>query len=106
MPLFGIFLQVGILWFLITFFTRSTNSRTSLNETWIVIFGMMIVGLLSRYFLNALLGPFVFFVNVAALYFLVDKVCGASRSATIRICVWYFVISILISVILAVLTAT
>lgn len=96
MGLFGLFLQVGILWFLITLFTGSTNSDQSLRETWIVVIGMLIVGLLTRFLLPGVLGFASVLINVVALYVLVDKVCGASRKATIRICVWYFGITFLI----------
>jgi hypothetical protein len=104
MQVIGLFLQVGILWFLITLLTRSTNANQSLNETWIVIFGMLIVGFVSRLFLSAFLGPFTVLVDVAALYLLVDKVCGTSRKTTIRICAWYFGISFLIGLFFALLS--
>ena len=45
-----------------------------------------------------LLGPLTFVVNVVALYFMVDKVCGTNKAVTIRICAWYFGISFLINV--------
>jgi hypothetical protein len=99
MHLFGLFLNVGILWFLITLFTRSTNARQSLTETWIVIIGMLVVGVMARWLIGPFLGPLVGLVEVAALYLLVDKVCGASRSATIRICAWYFGISLFLGLI-------
>jgi hypothetical protein len=79
--LFGLFFQVGILWFLITLFTGSTDSSRSLRETWIVIIGMLIVGLLARFMLAALLGDLeilidivALLIDIAALYVLVDKV--------------------------------
>jgi uncharacterized membrane protein YuzA (DUF378 family) len=72
---------VGILWFLITLFTGSTDSSRSLRETWIVIIGMLIVGLLARFMLAALLGDLeilidivALLIDIAALYVLVDKV--------------------------------
>lgn len=98
MSIIGTFLSVGILWFLITFFSRSTSSTQSLTETWIVIIGMMIVNLLSRWLLGGILGPFTLLISVAALYFLVDKVCGTPRKATIKICAWYFGLSFLINI--------
>jgi hypothetical protein len=105
MQVIGLFLQVGILWFLITLFTRSTNANQSLNETWIVVFGMLIVGFVSRLLLSPFLGPFIVIIDVTALYLLVDKVCGTSRKTTIRICAWYFGISILIGLFFALLSA-
>ena len=47
MNIIGTFISVGILWFLITLFTRSTNSTHTLNETWIVVIGMLFVKFLS-----------------------------------------------------------
>lgn len=104
MNVIGIFLQVGILWFLITLFTRSTSSSESLNETWIVVFGMLIVSFLTRLLLGGILGPFTVVINIAALYLLVDKVCGTSRKVTVRICAWYFGISFLIGLFFAMIS--
>lgn len=98
MSIIGTFLSVGILWFLITFFSRSTSSTQSLTETWIVVIGMMIVNLLCRWLLGGILGPFTLIVSIVALYFLIDKVCGTPRNITIRICLWYFGLSFLINV--------
>lgn len=97
MMLIGPLISAAILWFLITLFTRSTNSSQTQNETMIVVIGMAIVGILTRWFLSDFLGVFVVVVNIVALYVLVDKVCGASRAATIRICAWYFGLSFLIN---------
>lgn len=105
MHIIGTFLSVGILWFLITLFTRSTSSTQSLTETWIVVIGMLIVGFVSRLLLSGILGPFTLVVDIAALYLLVDKVCGTSRKVTIKICAWYFGISFLIGVFFALLRA-
>jgi hypothetical protein len=104
MNVIGIFLQVGILWFLITLFTRSTSSSQSLNETWIVVIGMLIVSFLSRLLLGGILGPFTAIIEVAALYLLVDKVCGTSRKVTIKICAWYLGISFLFGLFFAMLS--
>ncbi|BCX47502.1 hypothetical protein HAHE_14100 [Haloferula helveola] len=104
MHIISTFLSVGILWFLITLFTRSTNASQSLTETWIVIIGMLIVGFISRLLLSGVLGPFTVIIDIAALYLLVDKVCGASRGVTIRICAWYFGLSFLISIFFAMLS--
>ena len=103
MHTFGILLQLGILWFLITLFTDSTNSSQSLRETWIVLFGVMLVGLLSRLFLGDLIGPFTAIIEIAVLYLLIDKVCGTDRRSTLNICGWYLLISILINLGLAAL---
>ncbi len=105
MNTFGTFLSVGVLWFLITLFTGSTDSSQSLRETWIVVIGMLIVSLLSRLLLGGILGPFTVVINIAALYLLIDKVCGASRKTTIKICAWYCGISFVIGL-LSVLLAT
>lgn len=98
MNAFGTFLSVGVLWFLITIFTRSTDSSQSLRETWIVVIGMLIVSFLSRLLLPEVLGPFTVVINIAVLYLLIDKVCGTSRRTTIKICAWYFGILFLIEI--------
>jgi len=105
MNIISLFLQVGILWFLITLFTRSTNSSQTLIETWIVVIGMLIIGGLTRFFLSGILGPFTIVIEAAALYFLVGKVCGASRKATLKICGWYFGLSLLTGLFFALLSA-
>ena len=96
MGIIELFFQVGILWLLITIFTNSVDSSRSLRETWIVIIGMMLFGLISRWFLADLLGVFTGLLDLVALYFLIDKVCGQSRKVTLKICGWYLGISILI----------
>jgi hypothetical protein len=93
--MFGLLFNVGILWFLITLFTRQTNSTVSLGETWIVIIGAMVVGIMSRLLLGGVLGPFVVIIDIIALYFLVDKACGTPKQTTIKICGWYLGISFL-----------
>jgi hypothetical protein len=95
----GLLLNVGILWFLITLFTRQTNSTVSLGETWIVIIGTVVVGVLSRLLLGGFLGPFVVIVDIMALYLIVDKVCGTPKKTTYRICGWYFGITFFLGVV-------
>jgi len=93
----SLIIPAAILWFLITFFTRSTNASQTQTEALIVVSGMLVVRLVTRFFLAGFLGIFVVVVNIVVLYVLVDKVCGTSRAVTIRICAWYFGISILIN---------
>ncbi|BDS07451.1 hypothetical protein NT6N_24910 [Oceaniferula spumae] len=103
MGIFGILVQVGILWFLITFYSRSTNSSATLSETWIVVLSMLAIGFVARLLLSGILGPFVGILPIIALYFLIDKVCGLPQRATIKICVYYVLIVILIGVANAIL---
>ncbi len=98
MGIIGIFLQVGILWFLITYFTRQTNASASLPEAWIVIIGTLIVGMPTRVLLGSLLGPFTAVIEILALYFLIQKVCGTPRGTSMKICGWYLGVSLLISI--------
>lgn len=99
----GTFTSVALLWLLITIFTRATSSSDSLTETWIVIIGMQIVHFFSRFLLVGLIGPFVFLVELAALYILVDRVCEIGRPRTIRICLWYVGLSFLMNLIFVIL---
>ena len=105
MYLFNLAISIGILWFLITFFTGSTNSSHSFNLAWIVIFGMLIVGLITKILLSGIIGPFTAVVDIAALYILVDKVCGTPQKVTLKICAWYLGISIVLALFVAVMTA-
>ena len=97
MSVIGTFLSVAILWFLITLFTGTRDSSQSLRETWIVVCGVGIVGILSRFLLVHILGPFTALLQIAVLYFLVDWACGCSRKATIKICAYYTATCALIS---------
>lgn len=104
MYVFNLFLQVGILWFLVTLYSRSSNSSSTLRETWIVVLGVLCVGFVARLALGWLLGPFVGLINIAALYLLVDKVCGLSQKATMKICVWYIVSLFILGILGRILT--
>ncbi|WP_411846761.1 hypothetical protein AAFN60_04190 [Roseibacillus persicicus] len=95
----GTIINVSILWFLITLYTRSTNSAESLRETWIVVIGMAIVRLLSHLILGGILGPFTFFIELVALYFLTEKICETSRKVSLKICLWYFLISVFLGLV-------
>ena len=104
MFILNILLQVGVLWFLITFYSRATKSSSTLRETWIVVIGVFIVGVISRFLLGWILGSFTGIISLIALYFLVDKVCGLSRKITIKICVFYTIIMVILGVIWKILT--
>lgn len=97
MDTFAALISVTILWFLITLFTRSTNSSQTLTESWIVVIGMLIANLLIKLLLGGLPVLIGRILSVIILYFMVDKICGTSKQTTMRICIWYFVISALIS---------
>lgn len=95
MMVIGTFIDLGILWFLIVLFTGSIDAEQSYRETWIVIFGVMTVGLVFRSLLgDALATPF----QLVALYYLVDWWCGTDRRTTLKICAWYLVASVATSV--------
>ena len=81
----GVFFDIALLWFFIVLFTRSTNADQSLTETFIVIIGVMLSGFIAW----LLIGPAALLIQIIALYFLVDKVCGWDRRTTLKICGWY-----------------
>ncbi|MBL9177730.1 MAG: hypothetical protein JNM65_06685 [Verrucomicrobiaceae bacterium] len=93
----GTFLDLGILWFLIVLFTGSIDADQSYRETWIVIFGVMIVGLVFRSLLGDPLRPLATPFQVVTLYFLVEWSCGTDRKTTLKICGWYLVASVAMS---------
>ena len=93
----GTFLDLGILWFLIVLFTGSIDADQSYRETWIVIFGVMIVGLVFRSLLGDSLRPLATAFQLVALYYLVDWACGTDRRTTLKICGWYLVASVAMS---------
>lgn len=98
MTAIGTFLDLGLLWFLITLFTGSIDAERSFRETWIVVFGVMIVGLVARSLLGDSLRPLATPIQLVALYFLVDWSCGTDRRTTLKICGWYLVASVTMSV--------
>ena len=87
-------LDLGILWFLIGVFTGSIDANQSYRETWIVIFGVMIVGMVFRSLLGDSLRPLATLFQLVALYYLVDWSCGTDRRTTLKICGWYLVASV------------
>jgi hypothetical protein len=91
MNIIGTGIDLGILWLLIVLFTRSTDSEQSYREAFIVVFGVMIVGMVSSFFLGEW---FAIIPTLVALYYLVDWACGDERRVTIKICGWYLVASI------------
>jgi hypothetical protein len=92
------FLDLGILWFLIVYFTGSIDADQSYRETLIVIVGVMIVGLVFRSLLGDSLRPLATPFQVVALYFLVDWSCSTDRRTTLKICGWYLVASVAMSI--------
>ena len=93
---FGIVFQAGLLWFLITYYTRQTNSDQSWREAKIVLIGILFVTILTRLLLWDVLGIFVLVIEAVALYMIIDKVCGTSQRVTVKICAWYFTIILLV----------
>lgn len=93
----GTLLDLGILWFLIVVFTGSIDADQSYRETWIVIFGVMIVGMAFRSLLGDSLRPLATPFQLVALYYLVDWSCGTDRRTTLKICGWYLVASVAMS---------
>lgn len=91
MLLVDLTLHTAILWFLITFFTRSTSADRSLIQTMVVVGGMFLVGIVSEFALRPAIGFFTMVIELAALYWLVDKSCETNRKTTIKICLWYLV---------------
>jgi len=58
MSTFGTFLDLGILWFLITLFTGSIDSDRSFREARIVAFGVKIIGFVCHAVLDKAFGAF------------------------------------------------
>ena len=103
MIIINAFIQVGILWFLITLFTGATNSSQTLTHTWIIVIGMVLVSIITAVLLTILGLPELIGlpVKVGALYLLVDKVCQCSQQVTLKICGWYLGISFLLGILFA-----
>jgi len=98
MSTFGTFLDLGILWFLITLFTGSIDSERSFREAWIVAFGVKIIGFVCHAILDKAWAPLSVVVELGVLYFLVERVCETERRATLKICGWYLAICLALGI--------
>ncbi len=96
-------ISASLLWLLLTLFSRSQNSSQNLTESWIVIFAMLIIDWVLRLTVAPFIGSFTALIHMVALYFVIAKVCDLDRGRTIRICVWYFLISFLMKLFLILL---
>ncbi|MDB4387229.1 hypothetical protein N9Z15_03390 [Akkermansiaceae bacterium] len=107
--MFGLVFQAGLLWFLITLFTKQTNNSHSRNEMTIILIGFIAAALLTDLVLGPILGIFTVAINVAinvvVLYILIDKVCGTSKKITIKICAWYAGITITVRIVITLVAA-
>ena len=91
MDAIGTLLDLGLLWFLVVLFTDSTDADQSYREAWIVIIGVMAVGLVFA----AVVGDWLASLfQVIALYFLVGWSCGTDRRTTLKICGWYLAVTL------------
>lgn len=85
----NIWIELGLLWWLITYFTGSLDAGESYREAWIVIFGVMLVSLVANAALGEAGGIFALPLKVLALYYLIGWACDTDRKTTRRICGWY-----------------
>lgn len=104
MTTIGTFIDLCILWVLIVGFTGSIDAEQSYRETFIVVFGVMLVGLVAGFILNDSLQLLVTPLRLVALYFLVGWSCGTPRKTTLKICGWYLVASVTMSMAIHYLT--
>jgi len=101
MWIIGFLIELGILWFIITLFTRSLDSQDSFRDTLVVLFGMIIVrlvlGVLPGFLQvdSPLTFPVIYAISLVALYFLVRWSCDTERKTTLKICGWYIVASLI-----------
>ncbi len=89
----GTFIDIAILWLIIVIFTESSDSEQSFRDTWIVLFGVGMVGLVFQLILGASLRFLALPIEGIALYLLVEWSCGTERKVTLKICGWYVVVS-------------
>lgn len=103
--MFGLVFQAGLLWFVITLFTKQTNNSHSRNEMTIILIGFIAAALLTDLVLGPILGIFTVAINVVVLYILIDKVCGTSKKITMKICAWYAGITITVRIVITLVAA-
>ena len=85
----GTFLDFAVLWFLIAIFTESSESEESVRDTWIVVFGVGMAGMVSQWILGDSLRLLALPIEGITLYCLVEWSWGTERKITLKICGWY-----------------
>ncbi|MCP5535184.1 MAG: hypothetical protein H7A51_02995 [Akkermansiaceae bacterium] len=96
-------ISAGVLWFLISYFTRGDEGGERKAITICMI--VMTCNLVMSFTLRPLIGGFTLLVSLAVLFFSIEWICDTSRRNTWWITVCYLVIMLLIGLVSALLTA-
>ena len=94
----GTIFDLALLWFLIVYFTGSISSEHSYRETWIVVFGTKIVGLVSSFALPDGFRELAAVAQLITLFYLVGWTCGTDGRTTLKICGWYLALGLILQI--------
>ena len=96
--LFGLAIQIGLLWFFITYFMRATDPQASGRSAIIVIAIVGAANLLMAFTIRLWIGGFTTIISLVVLYFAVAWICETNRRTTLWIIGSYVVASIVIEI--------
>ncbi len=100
--MYGIVISSGVLWFLISYFTRGTEGGA--KKAFGIILIVMMCNFVLAFTLTPIIGGFSSLISIAVLYFSVEWICDTSRRNTLWITGCYFVIMLIIGVVSAILS--
>jgi hypothetical protein len=87
-----------LVWLLIVIFTGSRDSEQSYREALICTIGLAVISIIFSFFVPYPYKLIRFPLQVVALYFLIDRICGCSIATTWRIIIWYVVLTLVFGV--------
>ncbi len=100
--MYGIVISAGVLWFLISYFTRGTEGGS--KKAFAISLIVMLCNFVLNFTLTPIIGGFSALISGAVLYFSVEWICYTSRRNTLWITGCYFVIMIIIGIVSVILS--
>lgn len=97
----GIVISTGVLWFLISYFTRGTEGGA--QKAFGIIMIVTVSQIFARIILVPFLGGFASLITLPILFFSIEWICDTTRRNTWWITCCYFVTMILIGLVSALL---
>lgn len=94
-------ISAGTLWFLLVLFHEGSNFDAQEQQALAIILVVSLVGWVANLLLPDGFGPVALLLQVVALYFAVDKLCGYSTRTTWKIVGSFFGAHLILSMIIA-----
>jgi len=99
----GIAIQVGVLWFLINYFTGETDPDAGLRKTLFVVAIVVAANLVLTFAVRPMIGGFSSLISLIVLYSAVGWVCETTRRESLWITGGYLVALGLIELVIGLL---